>query len=93
MYKRQGGIYTGEDIYRIMELGADGVQMGTRCVTTEECDASTEFKRSYIEASQQDIEIIQSPVGMPGRAPTGCKATPAPSGSCWKSTGCRYFCL
>lgn len=63
-----GGIYTGEDIYRIMELGADGVQMGTRFVTTEECDASTEFKRSYIEASQQDIEIIQSPVGMPGRA-------------------------
>ena len=38
-----------------MELGADGVQMGTRFVTTEECDASTEFKRSYIEASQQDI--------------------------------------
>ena len=63
-----GGIYTGEDIYRIMELGAEGVQMGTRFVTTEECDASTEFKRSYIEASQQDIEIIQSPVGMPGRA-------------------------
>ena len=63
-----GGIYTGEDIYRIMELGADGVQMGTRFVTTEECDASTEFKRSYIEASQQDIEIIQSPVGIPGRA-------------------------
>ena len=62
----KGGIYTGEDIYRIMELGADGVQMGTRFVTTEECDASTEFKRSYIEASQQDIEIIQSPVGMPG---------------------------
>ena len=51
-----------------MELGADGVQMGTRFVTTGECDASTEFKRSYIEASQQDIEIIQSPVGMPGRA-------------------------
>lgn len=64
-----GGIYTGEDIYRIMELGADGVQMGTRFVTTEECDASTEFKRSYIEASQQDIEIIQSPVGMPGGHP------------------------
>ena len=66
LLKKAGVI--GEDIYRIMELGADGVQMGTRFVTTEECDASTEFKRSYIEASQQDIEIIQSPVGMPGRA-------------------------
>lgn len=63
-----GGIYTGEDIGRIMELGADGVQMGTRFVTTEECDASAEFKQTYIDAAQEDIEIIQSPVGMPGRA-------------------------
>ena len=63
-----GGIYTGEDIYRIMELGAEGVQMGTRFVTTEECDADPAFKQSYIEARREDIEIIQSPVGMPGRA-------------------------
>lgn len=63
-----GGIYTGEDIYRIMELGADGVQMGTRFVTTEECDADLAFKQSYLKASASDIEIIQSPVGMPGRA-------------------------
>lgn len=63
-----GGIYTGEDIYRIMELGADGVQMGTRFVTTEECDADPAFKQSYLDARQEDIEIIQSPVGMPGRA-------------------------
>lgn len=63
-----GGIYTGEDIYRIMELGAEGVQMGTRFVTTDECDADPAFKQSYIQAQEQDIEIIQSPVGMPGRA-------------------------
>ena len=63
-----GGIYTGEDIYNITSLGADGVQMGTRFVTTEECDASKEFKQSYIDARKEDIEIIQSPVGMPGRA-------------------------
>ena len=63
-----GGIYTGEDIYNITSLGADGVQMGTRFVTTEECDASEAFKQSYIDARQEDIEIIQSPVGMPGRA-------------------------
>lgn len=63
-----GGIYTGEDIYRIMQLGADGVQMGTRFVTTEECDADPGFKQSYINATESDIEIIQSPVGMPGRA-------------------------
>ena len=63
-----GGIYTGEDIYRIMRLGADGVQMGTRFVTTEECDAADAFKQSYLDAGPEDIEIIQSPVGMPGRA-------------------------
>src|SRR5574344_17195 len=63
-----GGIYTGEDMYRIMELGASGVQMGTRFVTTEECDASDVFKQTYIKAKEEDIEIIKSPVGMPGRA-------------------------
>jgi len=63
-----GGIYTGKDIYDIMQCGADAVQMGTRFVPTEECDASEEFKQTYISARQEDIEIIKSPVGMPGRA-------------------------
>ena len=63
-----GGIYTGQDIHDIIKLGASGVQMGTIFVTTEECDASTAFKQSYINATEKDIEIIRSPVGMPGRA-------------------------
>ena len=63
-----GGIYTGEDINEILKLGASGVQMGTRFVTTDECDASSEFKQAYINAQSKDIEIIKSPVGMPGRA-------------------------
>lgn len=63
-----GGIYTGKDILEIMNLGAAGVQMGTRFVTTDECDASMAFKQSYIDAEEKDIEIIRSPVGMPGRA-------------------------
>ena len=63
-----GGVYTGEDIYNIMALGADGVQMGTRFVATEECDASEEFKQCYVDATKEDVQIIQSPVGMPGRA-------------------------
>jgi nitronate monooxygenase len=63
-----GGVYTGEDIARFIELGAEGVQMGTRFVTTEECDASPEFKQAYLDASESQIEIIDSPVGMPGRA-------------------------
>jgi NAD(P)H-dependent flavin oxidoreductase YrpB (nitropropane dioxygenase family) len=63
-----GGIYTGEDIHNIMNLGASGVQMGTRFVTTDECDASQAFKQAYIDADEKDIVIIKSPVGMPGRA-------------------------
>ncbi len=63
-----GGIYTGADIARIMQLGASGVQMGTRFVTTEECDASSAFKQAYLDAGKEDIKIIKSPVGMPGRA-------------------------
>lgn len=63
-----GGIYTGQDIKNIMDLGASGVQMATRFVTTTECDASDAFKQSYIDAKEEDIRIIKSPVGMPGRA-------------------------
>lgn len=63
-----GGIYTGADMYDIMQLGADGVQLGTRFVTTTECDASEIFKQAYIDATEADVEIIKSPVGMPGRA-------------------------
>lgn len=62
-----GGIYTGDDMYRIMELGASAVQLSTRFVTTYECDASEAFKQTYINAKKEDIIIINSPVGMPGR--------------------------
>lgn len=63
-----GGVFTGEDIHRIISLGADGVQMGTRFVATDECDASDAFKQAYVDAREEDVQIIQSPVGMPGRA-------------------------
>ena len=63
-----GGIYTGEDIYKFLQLGASGVQMATRFVTTYECDASIKFKQAYIDSSKEDVVIIKSPVGMPGRA-------------------------
>jgi len=51
-----------------MELGADGVQIATRFVVTEECDASQEYKNAYLNAKEEDIKIVISPVGMPGRA-------------------------
>lgn len=63
-----GGIYDREDIKRVFNLGADGVQISTRFVVTEECDASEEFKKAYLNAAKEDIEVVSSPVGMPGRA-------------------------
>lgn len=63
-----GGIYTHEDVLHQMELGADGVQVATRFVTTEECDAPDDYKQAYIHAKKEDIVITKSPVGMPGRA-------------------------
>lgn len=63
-----GGVYTREDMEHYLELGASGVQMATRFVTTYECDAPDAYKQAYIDAKQEDIVIVQSPVGMPGRA-------------------------
>jgi nitronate monooxygenase len=63
-----GGIYTGADIHRFLQLGAAGVQMATRFVTTVECDAAPAFKNAYLRATPEDLIIIESPVGMPGRA-------------------------
>jgi len=63
-----GGIYTGADIHKFMQLGAQGVQMATRFVATHECDASQEFKDAYLNCKKEDIVIIDSPVGLPGRA-------------------------
>jgi len=63
-----GGVFTGADIYKVFKLGASGVQMGTRFVATHECDANIRFKEAYIACREDDIEIIKSPVGLPGRA-------------------------
>lgn len=63
-----GGIYDREDVERVMGYGVDGVQVASRFVTTEECDADIRYKESYIYASKEDIAIVKSPVGMPGRA-------------------------
>jgi nitronate monooxygenase len=63
-----GGIFSGADIARFLKLGVCGVQIATRFVTTPECDVSEKFKKMYIAATEEDIVIIKSPVGMPGRA-------------------------
>lgn len=63
-----GGIYDRKDMDEALKLGADGVQMGTRFVTTHECDADPAYKETYLKAGREDIRIVKSPVGMPGRA-------------------------
>ncbi len=62
-----GGIYNGNDVFEIMQAGADAVKMGTRFVTTNECDASLDFKQNYLQCDKNDITLIDSPVGLPGR--------------------------
>ncbi len=63
-----GGVYTGADIYKFIQLGAQGVQMATRFVATHECDASIQFKEAFVKCKKEDLTIIDSPVGLPGRA-------------------------
>ncbi len=63
-----GGIFDHKDVLHQFALGAEGIQAATRFVTTEECDADIAYKEAYINAKEEDIVIVKSPVGMPGRA-------------------------
>ena len=62
-----GGVFDGADIARFLKLGASGVQMATRFVCTDECDVNENFKQAYLDAQKEDLCIIKSPVGLPGR--------------------------
>lgn len=86
-----GGIYTGEDIAKYLKIGASGVQMATRFVTTEECDAHINFKQAYLNSSKDDISFVKSPAGMPGRAIINPFIGKVEAGDC-KVTRC-YSCL
>lgn len=63
-----GGVYTGADMAHFTKMGAAGVQLATRFITTYECDASERYKQTLLNARAEDVRIIHSPVGMPGRA-------------------------
>jgi NAD(P)H-dependent flavin oxidoreductase YrpB (nitropropane dioxygenase family) len=63
-----GGIMTGEDIAKAIHMGASGVQMGTRFVASEECDAPLSFKQKYVEAKKDDLVLVKTTVGLQGRA-------------------------
>jgi len=87
-----GGIFDGEDIARFLKLGASGVQMGSRFVCTDECDASLEFKNEYINAKPEDIVVLQSPVKMPLRVIRNDFVRKIQNGAS-SNFECRYHCL
>jgi nitronate monooxygenase len=87
-----GGVYTGVDIHNFLQLGAAGVQMATRFVATHECDANIGFKESYIKARKEDLVIIKSPVGLPGRAIRNKFIEDVESGK-RKPFTCPYHCI
>ena len=87
-----GGIFDGKDIARVIRLGASAVQMATRFVCTHECDAAAEFKQAYLNAKEEDIVIIPSPVGLPGRVIRNDFVTKIVQGK-RVEFGCPYHCL
>ncbi|MFA5101216.1 MAG: nitronate monooxygenase family protein [Candidatus Omnitrophota bacterium] len=87
-----GGIFDGKDIARVIRLGAGAVQMATRFVCTDECDVAPEYKQAYLTAEKEDIVIIQSPVGLPGRVIRNEFVKKITQGE-RMDFGCKYRCL
>lgn len=89
-----GGVTNGYEMAEMMDkYGADGVQIATRFILTEECSVSDKFKQALLNATKDDIKIIRSPVGLPGRAlktPFVEKLTQQVS---LKTKECKYKCL
>lgn len=85
-----GGIWSAEDIRMVMAMGASGVQMASRFVCTYECDADIKFKEIYISAGDEDLAIVHSPVGLPGRA---INTAFMKAGKKAKGKGCMANCL
>jgi nitronate monooxygenase len=87
-----GGIFDGRDIARFLDLGASGVQMATRFVCTDECDVNENFKNAYLAARQEDVTIIDSPVGLPGRVIDNAFVASIKQGKTMP-INCKYHCL
>ena len=62
-----GGIWDKNDIDRYLEMGCAGVQMATRFIGTFECDAHANLKKVLLDAKEEDIKLLKSPVGLPAR--------------------------
>jgi nitronate monooxygenase len=87
-----GGVYTGADILSFLNMGAAAVQLGTRFVATHECDADPAFKQAIVDAAKEDLMVIKSPVGMPGRAVRNTFLEEVARGE-KKPFACPYHCV
>ena len=87
-----GGIYSGKDMFKVMQAGAKGVKMGTRFVPTVECDVADEFKQNFISCTPEDITLIKSPVGLPARVLTNDFVKEIQNGQ-QKPAKCPWKCL
>ena len=89
-----GGITDGYDMAEMMDgYGADGVQVASRFVLTEECSVSNAFKQTYLNAQKEDVALIRSPVGLPGRALRTPFVEKMEAGEKLKAKDCKYKCL
>jgi nitronate monooxygenase len=89
-----GGITNGFEMAEMMDkYGADGIQIATRFVLTNECSVSDAFKQAYLNAKKEDISIIRSPVGLPGRALRTPFVDKMKAGEEVKAKECKYKCL
>ncbi len=87
-----GGITTGQKIRQIINLGADAVQIGSSFIATNECDASPAFKQAIISSKKEDIRLIKSPVGLPGRAVENNFLLAAERGE-KRPKSCKFNCI
>lgn len=88
-----GGVWNRADIDHMLALGASGVQIGTRFITTYECDADDRYKDFHLHAKPEDVVLVPSPVGLPGRALHNAFAEKAIAGSTDLEKQCRFNCL
>ena len=88
-----GGVWDRKDIDRMLALGASGVQIGTRFITTDECDADIRYKEFHLHAKPDDVVLVSSPVGLPGRALRNAFAEKVIADSPDLEKRCLFNCL
>lgn len=89
-----GGITNGYEMAEMMDkYGADGVQIASRFVLSEECDVDDKFKQAFLNAKKEDIVLTSSPVGLPGRAINTPFVKSKNAGEDMTTKKCEYLCL